>query len=60
MKIKVKYRGKWYLASSVYITRDGELSFEYLHGLYGSVDSDHVEEFVILGVKEMEVKDGKN
>lgn len=47
MKIKVKYRGKWYFASSMYIDRVGNLSFEYLHDLYGCVDSEHVQQWEI-------------
>ena len=47
MKIKVKYRGKWYYASSVDIDKDGNLDFEYLHDLDGCVDSEHVEEWEI-------------
>lgn len=44
MKIKVKYRGKWYYAKDVSIDLDGNLSFEYLHNLDGCVDSEHVQE----------------
>ena len=48
MKIKVRYGNKWYYASSIHINLDGTLDFEYLHGLYGCVDSDHVREYKIL------------
>lgn len=48
MRIKVKYRGHWYEAKDVSIDNEGELSFEYLHGLEGCVDSEHVEEYFII------------
>lgn len=56
LKIKVKYRGKWYYASSIYIDRNGNISIEYLHDLDGCVDSDHVEDYLIEVLKENEKK----
>lgn len=52
MKIKVKYRGEWYYAKDISISEDGEMSFEYLHGLPGVVDSEHVEEIEFERLKE--------
>lgn len=43
LKIRVKYRGRWYYASSVFIDRDGKISIEYCHDLFGCVDSEHIE-----------------
>ncbi len=47
IKIEVKYRGEGYYAKDVSIDRDGNLSFDYLHDLIGSVDSDHIQEVII-------------
>ncbi len=49
MKIEVKYRNKWYFAHSISIDVDGDLSFEYLHGFDGVVDSEHVQDYIIYG-----------
>ena len=51
IKIKVKYRNTWFYASDLSIDKDGNISFEYLHGLYGCVDSEHVQDYKIL-IKE--------
>jgi hypothetical protein len=47
LKIKVKYRGKWYYASNIDIGVDGDLDFEYLYGLDGCVDNEHVQDYII-------------
>ena len=46
--IQVKYRGKWYYASEVSIADDGELYIENCHGLFGCVDSEHVQDIKIM------------
>lgn len=47
LKIKVLYRDKWYYASSVMIDAEGNLDIEYCHGLYGCVDSEHIDKIII-------------
>ncbi len=48
LKIKIKYRGKWYYATGVEIDENGELYFgsHYLYGgsEHGVMDTDHIEE----------------
>ena len=48
MKIKVKYRNEWHEAKDISIDKNGELDFEYLHGLNGAVDNDHLQEYHII------------
>lgn len=52
IKIRVKYRGKWYYAKHLSIDREGYVSFEYLHGLEGVVDSEHIETYYLEEIKE--------
>ncbi len=48
LKIKVKYRGKWYYVTGVDIDRNGELYFgsHYLHDgdEHGVIDIEHIKE----------------
>ena len=48
MKIKVKYRNKWYYANAVNIDKEGNVYFNYLHDLDGAVDSEHIQDFKII------------
>ncbi len=61
MRIKVKYRREWYYAKDISIDVKGNLFFEYLHGLNGCADSDHIGEYKIITDNkeswEMEVKE---
>lgn len=52
IKIKVKYRGKWYYAKDISIDREGNLGFEYLHDLIGCVDSEHIEDYKIVELED--------
>ena len=56
LKIKVKYRGKWYYASSISINKKGEIVIEYCHGLLGCVDSEHIEDIIIIKKQEEDLK----
>ena len=47
LKISVRYRGVWHYAKHLTINEDGSLYIQYLYGLDGAVDQDHVEKVVI-------------
>ena len=51
IEIKVLYRGEWYKTSSLMIEEDGQINVENCHGLYGSVDSEHIEDVKIRILK---------
>ncbi len=56
MKIKVRYRNEWYWASDLSIDKEGNISFENLHDLEGTVDSEHVKATILyLDNVEMEL-----
>lgn len=43
LKIKVKYRGKWGLATHIRIEKDGTIDIEYVDCYEGVVDIEHIE-----------------
>lgn len=47
MKIKIKYRNRWYYASNIGIDREGNLDIEYAHDLFGCIDSEHIQEVIL-------------
>ncbi len=56
LKIKVKYRGKWYYVTGVEMDKRGELYFgsHYLHDgdEHGVMDTDHIDEVKLVYFSE--------
>ena len=63
LKIKVKYRGKWYYVTGVEIDPNGKLYFgsHYLHGgeQHGVIDTEYIEE-IKYSIKSQEDKNVRN
>ena len=47
LKIKVKYKSKWFYAKDIGIDKKGNIQIDYCHDVYGGIDEKYIEEIKI-------------